>query len=89
MLFFNRKLKCLVAVELKIGEFKPEYIGKVNMYLSLLDKLERVDGENQSIGLILCADKDHINVEIALQDVNKPIAVAEYELILPKEKLQK
>lgn len=89
MLFFNRKLKCLVAVELKIGEFKSEYVGKMNMYLSLLDKLEKEEDENQSIGIILCAEKDHLDVEIALQDVNKPIAVADYELIVPKKELQK
>lgn len=88
MLFFNRKLKCLVAVELKIGEFKSEYVGKMNMYLSLLDKLEKEKDENQSIGIILCAEKDHLDVEIALQDVNKPIAVADYELIVPKTELQ-
>lgn len=88
MLFFNRKLKCLVAIDLKIGEFKSEYVGKMNMYLSLLDKLEKEDDENQSIGIILCAEKDHLDVEIALQDVNKPIAVADYELIVPKKELQ-
>lgn len=88
MLFFNRKLKCLVAIDLKIGEFKSEYVGKMNMYLSLLDKLEKEKDENQSIGIILCAEKDHLDVEIALQDVHKPIAVADYELIVPKKELQ-
>ncbi len=88
MLFFNRKLKCLVAIDLKIGSFKSEYVGKMNMYLSLLDKLEKENGENQSIGIILCAEKDHLDVEIALQDVNKPIAVSDYELIVPKKELQ-
>jgi predicted nuclease of restriction endonuclease-like (RecB) superfamily len=88
MLFTNRKLKCLVALELKIGEFKSEYVGKMNMYLSLLDKLEKEEYENQSIGIILCAEKDHLDVELALQDINKPIAVSDYELILPKKELQ-
>lgn len=88
MLFFHRGLRSLVAIELKIGGFKPEYIGKMNMYLSLLDRLERGENENQSIGIILCADRDHLDVEIALQDVNKPIGVAEYQLLLPKEELQ-
>jgi hypothetical protein len=88
MLFFHRGLRSLVAIELKIGGFKPEYIGKMNMYLSLLDRLERSENENQSIGIILCADRDHLDVEIALQDVNKPIGVAEYQLLLPKEELQ-
>lgn len=78
----------MVAIELKIGSFKPEYVGKMNFYLSLLDRFEKGENENQSIGIILCADKDHLDVEIALQDVNKPIGVAEYQLLLPKEALQ-
>jgi len=78
LLFFHRRLRSLVAIELKIGSFKAEYVGKMNLYLSLLDKLEKGEGENQSIGIILCADKDHLDVEIALQDINKPIGVAEY-----------
>lgn len=88
MLFFHRGLQSLVAIELKIGSFKAEYVGKMNLYLSLLDRLERGENENQSIGIILCADKDHLDVEIALQDINKPIGVAEYQLLLPKEELQ-
>jgi predicted nuclease of restriction endonuclease-like (RecB) superfamily len=88
MLFFHRGLQSLVAIELKIGSFKAEYIGKMNLYLSLLDKLEKGENENQSIGIILCADKDHLDVEIALQDINKPIGVAEYQLLLPKDRLQ-
>lgn len=88
MLFSNRKLNCLVAIDLKIGEFKSEYVGKMNMYLSLLDKLEKEERENQSIGIILCAEKDHLDVELALQDINKPIAVSDYELYFPKKELQ-
>lgn len=88
MLFFHRGLRSLVAIELKIGSFKAEYVGKMNLYLSLLDKFEKGENENQSIGIILCADKDHLDVEIALQDINKPIGVAEYQLLLPKDKLQ-
>uniref|UniRef100_UPI000C9EC113 PDDEXK nuclease domain-containing protein n=1 Tax=Chryseobacterium scophthalmum TaxID=59733 RepID=UPI000C9EC113 len=88
MLFYHRGLQSLVAIELKIGSFKAEYVGKMNLYLSLLDKLEKGENENPSIGIILCADKDHLDVEIALQDINKPIGVAEYQLLLPKEELQ-
>lgn len=88
MLFFHRGLRSLIAVELKIGSFKAEYVGKMNLYLSLLDKLEKGETENNSIGIILCADKDHVDVEIALQDINKPIGVAEYQLLLPKKQLQ-
>jgi predicted nuclease of restriction endonuclease-like (RecB) superfamily len=88
MLFFHRTLRSLVAIELKIGGFKAEYIGKMNLYLGLLDKLEKGENENQSIGIVLCADKDHLDVEIALQDINKPIGVAEYQL-LPKDQLER
>jgi predicted nuclease of restriction endonuclease-like (RecB) superfamily len=88
MLFFHRGLRSLVAIELKIGSFKAEYVGKMNLYLSLLDKLEKGENENPSIGIILCADRDHLDVEIALQDINKPIGVAEYQLLLPKDALQ-
>lgn len=88
MLFFHRGMQSLVAIELKIGSFKAEYVGKMNLYLSLLDKFEKGENENPSIGIILCADKDHLDVEIALQDINKPIGVAEYQLLLPKDELQ-
>jgi hypothetical protein len=70
----------LVAVELKIGKFMPEYVGKMNFYLSLLDDTTKLPGENPSIGIILCADKKHLEVELALRDVVKPIAVSEYQL---------
>ena len=88
LLFFHRRLRSMVAIELKIGEFKPEYVGKMNFYLSLLDKYEKAPDENPSIGIILCAEKDHLEVELALQDVNKPIGVAEYQYLLPKQELQ-
>lgn len=89
MLFFHRGLRCLVAVDLKIGEFLPEYAGKMNYYLSLLDRLERQPDENPSIGIILCAEKDHVQVELALEGMGKPIGVADYQLLIPKEELQK
>ena len=60
----------------------------MNFYLTLLDKLERKQDENQPIGIILCADKNHLDVEIALQDIHKPIGVAEYQLLLPKSQLE-
>lgn len=88
LLFFHRRLRSLVAVELKIGEFRSEFVGKMNLYLSLLDRMEKSADENPSIGIILCAEKDHLDVEIALQDISKPIAVAEYQLALPKQALQ-
>lgn len=89
MLFFHRGLRALVAIDLKIGPFKPEYAGKMNYYLSLLDRLERGKDENRSIGIILCAEKDRVDVELALEDMGKPIGVADYQLIVPKERLQK
>ena len=89
MLFFHRGLRCLVAIDLKIGKFIPEYAGKMNYYLSILDRTERQEGENPSIGIILCAEKDHVDVELALEGMTKPIGVADYQLIIPKEELQK
>ncbi len=87
LLFYHRKLQCLVAVELKVGPFKPEYAGKLNFYLEILDNTEKSDHENPSIGILLCAEKDNLEVEYALRTVNKPIGVAEYQLTkdLPKE----
>ena len=88
ILLYHRTLRCLVALKLKIGSFKPEYVGKMNFYLGLLDRLEKQPEENASIGIILCADKDHLDVEIALQDIHKPIGVAEYKLLLPTKELE-
>lgn len=80
LLFFHRHLRCLVAIELKIGEFKPEYAGKMNFYLNLLDDHVRLPGENPSIGIILCKSKDRLEVEYALRGVAKPMGVARYVL---------
>ena len=80
LLFFNRKLKCLVAVELKTGEFKPEYAGKMDFYLHLLNDKVRFKDENPSIGIILCAQKKNIVVEYALRSTRNPVGVAEYKL---------
>lgn len=88
MLFFHRGLRSLVAVDLKISEFMPEYISKMNFYLSLLDRLERGKDENPSIGIILCAEKDNVEVELALEGFTKPIGVAEYKLIVPQKELK-
>ena len=89
MLFFHRGLRSLVAIDLKIGKFIPEYAGKMNYYLSLLDRLERQEDENPSIGIILCAEKDHVDVELALEGITKPIGVADYQYLIPKEELRK
>jgi predicted nuclease of restriction endonuclease-like (RecB) superfamily len=87
LLFFNRRLKCLVAIELKTGKFEPEYAGKMDFYLHLLNEQMKMKHENPSIGIILCAEKDQIVVEYALKSVSHPIGVAEYRLTtqLPKK----
>lgn len=87
LLFYNRRLKALVALELKIGQFKPEYAGKMNFYLNLLDDFVREPDENPSIGIILCSERDHFEVEYALRGINKPVGVSEYLLTreLPPE----
>lgn len=73
LLLYHRKLKCLVAVELKIGDFEPEYVSKMNFYLSVLDDTVRMEDENPSIGIILCKNKDRAIVEYSLKDSHKPI----------------
>jgi predicted nuclease of restriction endonuclease-like (RecB) superfamily len=80
LLFFNRRLQCLIAIELKRGAFKPEYFGKMNFYLSALDDLVRLPHENQSIGIILCKSQKQSIVEYAIRDMNKPMGVAVYKL---------
>ena len=87
LLFYHRFLKCLVAIELKIGEFQPEFAGKMDFYLNVLNEKERATDDNPSIGIILCAEKDDVEVEFALKSKVNPIGVAEYQLkpTLPKE----
>lgn len=87
LLLFHRRLRCLVAVELKIGEFKPEFVGKMQFYLTALDRQVREKGEQPSIGIILCKEKKRTIVEYALQSAKKPIGVATYHVVkrLPKE----
>ncbi len=86
LLLFHRRLRCLVAIELKIGEFQPEYAGKMQFYLTALDRQVREEGENPSIGIILCKEKNRTVVEYALHDSRKPIGVATYRILkrLPK-----
>lgn len=87
LVLYHRKLKCLVAIELKIGEFMPEYVGKMQFYLAALDDLARVSGENPSIGIILCKSKNRTVVEYTLRDSNKPIGVSTYRVVsaVPQE----
>ena len=88
LLFFNRELHSLVAIDLKVGEFEPEFVGKMNYYLGLLDNKMKQDDENPSIGIILCATKGKVDIELALRDFNKPIGVAEYMLQFPEKEIK-
>jgi predicted nuclease of restriction endonuclease-like (RecB) superfamily len=87
LLLYHRRLKSLVAIDLKIGEFEPEFVGKMQFYLTALDAQVREPGENPSIGIILCKEKHRTIVEYALHDARRPIGVATYRILkhLPKE----
>ena len=87
LLLFHRRLRCLVAIELKIGAFEPEHKGKMEFYLEALDAQERLDGENAPIGIIICRDKNKTVVEYALRSAKRPIGVATYTVTpqLPPE----
>lgn len=80
LLFYHLKLRCFIVIELKKGDFKPEYAGKMNFYCSVVDDLLRNENDQPTIGLILCQTKDRILAEYSLRDINKPIGVSEYEL---------
>jgi predicted nuclease of restriction endonuclease-like (RecB) superfamily len=80
LLFYHRFIKALVAFELKVGPFEPEYAGKMDFYLNLLNEKERAPDDHPSIGIILCAEKDNLEVEFALKSKTNPIGVAEYHL---------
>jgi len=86
LLLFHRRLRCLVAIELKVGEFLPEFVGKMQFYLTTLDRQVRQEDETPPIGIILCKEKSRTIVEYALHDARKPIGVATYEMTktLPK-----
>lgn len=81
LLLFHRRLRLLVAIDLKIGEFQPEHIGKMQFYLAVLDDTVRMEGENPSIGILVCKSKDRTIVEYALKESSKPISVATYRIV--------
>lgn len=83
LLFFHRGLQCLVAMELKIGKFKPEYISKMDFYLEALDRQVKKENENPSVGLLLCASKNDEVVEYAMSRTMSPMLVSQYQLQLP------
>ncbi len=80
LLFYHLKLRCYVVIELKNGKFKPEYAGKVNFYLAVVDDLLRHPDDAPTIGLILCREKGHITAEYALRNLSAPIGISEYHV---------
>ena len=80
LLFYNLNLRCYIVIELKTGEFKPEYAGQLNFYLSAVDGMLKKDDDNSSIGLLLCKSKNALVAEYALKDMSKPIGVSEYKI---------
>jgi predicted nuclease of restriction endonuclease-like (RecB) superfamily len=89
LLFYNRELSCLVAFELKLGEFIPEYIGKMNLYLEALDRDVRKKNENPSVGIILCSSKDKDVVEYSMSKNMSQTMISEYKLKLIDQKVLK
>jgi len=90
LLFFHRGLQCLVAIELKTGKFKPEYMGQLEFYLEALDRDVRRSNENPSIGILLCQEADRSVVEYAMSRSLSPTMIAEYERqLIPKDVLQR
>ena len=87
LMLYHRRLKALIAIELKIGKFKPEYAGKMSFYLTALNETVKLPDENPSIGIIICKEKQRTTVEFSLKDTNQPIGVATYKLAhtLPEE----
>lgn len=80
LLFYNINLRCYVVIELKTGDFKPEYAGKLNFYLSAVDGILKKEQDNPSIGLLLCKSKNNVVAEYSLKDISKPIGVSEYKI---------
>ena len=85
LLFYNLNLRCYVVIELKTGDFKPEYAGKLNFYLSAVDAQLKKDTDNPTIGLLLCKNKNNLVAEYSLKDMSKPMGISEYKLssVLP------
>lgn len=80
MLFYHLKLRCFIVVELKAGNYQPEYAGKMNFYLNAVNDLIKDKNDNQSIGLILCQEKDKLTAQYSLEGINQPIGVSSYEI---------
>jgi hypothetical protein len=78
LLFYHYRLRCLVVIELKMGEFEPEFAGKMNFYLSALDAQVKHPDDRASVGIILCRSKDKLTAEYALRDLSKPVGISTY-----------
>ena len=87
LLFYNLNLRCYVVIELKTGDFKPEYAGQLNFYLSAVDAQLKKDTDNPTIGLLLCKNKNNLVAEYSLKDMSKPMGISEYKIssVLPEE----
>nr|WP_051251793.1 PDDEXK nuclease domain-containing protein [Psychrilyobacter atlanticus] len=87
LLFYHIKLRSYLVIELKTGKFMPEYAGKLNFYVSVVDDLLAEELDNPTIGLLICQSKNNTVVEYSLKDINKPMGISEYQLTqnLPKE----
>lgn len=87
LLFYNLNLRCYVVIELKTGDFKPEYAGQLNFYLSAVDAQFKKDTDNPTIGLLLCKNKNNLVAEYSLKDMSKPMGISEYKIssVLPEE----
>lgn len=81
LLFYNLKVRSYVVIELKTTEFKPEYAGKLNFYLSAVDKYIKDKNDNPTFGILLCKNKKRVTAELALKDINKPIGISEYKIL--------
>ena len=81
LLFYNLKVRSYVVIELKTTEFKPEYAGKLNFYLSAVDRYIKGENDNPTFGMLLCKNKKKITAELALKDINKPIGISEYKIL--------
>ena len=81
LLFYHLELRCYIVVELKARKFKPTDVEQLNFYLSAVDDILRKEGDNATIGILLCKEKDKLTAEYALKDINKPVGVSEYKLL--------
>ena len=80
LLFYHLKLRCFIVIELKTGAFQPEYAGKLNFYLNVVDDLLKHPSDEPSIGILICKERNKVVAEYALRGINRPIGVSEYQL---------